>query len=171
MPLQTVHIGPMQAIYVGDYSDSVTPLTQILTPTTNTQRVLYNIQESFEFVANNSLPSGVATISADLQFLSDDANVIKLANGNWLDAANEDTPSTFARYTILLVYPDEEAPSSILIPLCYTQKNVDLSYAKNSPTTTPLRFVFQDRDITTNLYYKRTLADLETILGPRNPFA
>lgn len=169
MPLTDIHIGPFAAIYIGDAASSMQVLEQLSSIPTDVQRVSYNVTQQFEYVINSSVQNGPATVTANLRFLSDDSNVIKIANGNWIDAAYDDTPSEFKEYTLLLVHPDTEAPSSILIPICYTTKVVDLEYSKGSPTQTGIVFEYKNRNRFTPIYYKRTAQELSDILGVRSP--
>ncbi len=169
MPLDVLHIGPFAAIYVGVYGATSTPLTQFTISTTGSHKVSYNVPEAFSFWDSNSIQSGPASIRADLTFLSDDPNTVRLANGNWITETYADQASSFSKYVLLLIHPDDEAESSILIPQCYTVKNLALDNTKSAPTTVPLAFTFQDVNRFNKLYYKRSAAALATILGAASP--
>lgn len=172
MPIHDVHIGPFQSVYVGLASglDS-SPLVQLTSLTTSGHRVSTNQPEAFNYVAGNSLQSGPVSITVNLTFINDDDNIWKLANGNFTDAAYQDSASQYEKLMLLLVHPDEDANSSILIPTCYVQKNIATSFEKSAPTVVPLTFYWQALNrFTPPLYFKRTVDELDTILGIRSPF-
>lgn len=169
MPLNSLHIGPFASVYVGLCSPATDVLTQLTGVTTGAHRVVVNIPEAFNYDAQNSLQSGPAQLTASLTFLSDDPQAWRLAYGNFLNAAFQDTASQFVRLTLLLVHPDETAESSFLFPLCYAQKSITTDWSKTGPTTIPLTFTWQDTNRFDTLYYKRTAAQLASILGARTP--
>lgn len=168
MPLLDVHIGPFSAVYVG-LATGVDVLTQLTGVTTGANRVSVNIPETFNYSLNNSLQSGPVQIKADLTFLSDDPDAWRLAYGNWLTASYEDSSSQFVTLTLLMIHPDEDSESSVLIPVCYALKSIQSDYSKTSATTLGVSFVWQDLNRYNVIYYKRSASDLATILGPRSP--
>lgn len=168
MSLTNVHIGPFAAVYVGLANDTDV-LTELTGLTTDAHRVAVDIPETFNYSVLNSLQSGPLTIQVNLTFLSDDPQGWRLAYGNFLDAAFQDSASQFELLTVLLVHPDQSAESSFLIPQCYARKTINTNWAKNAPTVLPLQLGWQDLNRFNNVYYKRTPDYLATILGPRSP--
>lgn len=168
MASDTVHVGPFSAVYVGVFGASDV-LTQITIDTTDVQTIEWEMPEVVNYFLRNSVQTGPQRIAASLTFLSDDPNVVKLANGNFVTTTNQDDASTFAKYVLLLIHTDEEAESSILIPECYTLKSLRYSNSKNDATKTPLTFQWVEPDKDTKIYYKRSASDLASILGARSP--
>lgn len=167
MPSQSFHVGPFTNIYIG-ISTASGVLTELTSVTTGETVMTYNIPQAYNFALNNMIQSGPHSISLTLRFLSDDPEVVKLAMGNFF-SDNQDDPSAFLQYTLLLAHPDTEAESSILLPRCYTNKTVNLNWAKTNVTSIPLTFECLDRNRFNVLYYKDTLDNLSAILGSRSP--
>jgi hypothetical protein len=173
MPSVTLHVGTFASVYIGQYMASGVPLTELTSLTTGEERVVFSQPEAFSYWTGNSLQSGPASIRVDLTFLSDDPNIVRLAEGNWLTAPNPDDPSSYAQYTLLLVHPDDTSDASFLIPQCYTLKNLNLNYSKTAPTVLPLTFVYQSVSRYKQIYYKDTVDNLVielANLGIPSPF-
>lgn len=86
-----------------------------------------------------------------------------------VSAVTKDEGSTFAQYTLLLVSADDTAESSILIPKCYTIKDMGLNKDKKDPTKLDLQFVAINKNRFKKLFYMRPVDDLVTLLGIRSP--
>lgn len=172
MPNIDLHIGPFASAYVGLASgDSVDVLTQLTGLTTSSQKVTINQPEAFSFYNLNTLQSGPQVISVALTFLSDDPQAVRLTMGNFFDAPTEDTPNQQKKLMLLLIHPDETAESSFLIPTCIAQKGLTTNWEKNAPTVVPVTFFWQAINrFNPQFFYKRSVADLDTILGIRSPF-
>lgn len=168
MPVSNITVAPISAIYVGDAS-GMDPLTQISVNTTTGQSMTYRIGEEFLDAVGNSVQNGRAELTIDVTFFGNDETVIKLANGLALDATNAYDPSTFAKYTILLVHPDETKKSSILIPECYTLKRIGLNFNKDKVSVVPITFFTTNRNRFIQLFYLDTPGALATILDGRSP--
>lgn len=170
MPSNNLHVGPFAAAYVGLATDSaiLTPLSGL---TTDACKISIAQAETFNYSLGNSLQSGPINLNISLTFLSDDPQAVRLAAGNFVSTANEDDPATYPTLTLLLVHPDETGESSFLIPVCYVEKNLSLGFDKKNPTVTPLVFHWQQVNrYNPQIFYKRTAAELGTLLGPRSPF-
>lgn len=172
MPILPLHVGPFEAIFVGLGSglDSA-QLSQLTSLTTGPQIVELDLPETFNYSANNSLQSGAVILRATLTFLSDDSDIVKLASGNFIDAAESDSPSQQVKLMVLLLHPKINEDSSILIPTCYVQKTLKTNYQKNAATEIPLTFYWQQINrFRPQMYYRRTPDDLKVILGARSPY-
>lgn len=171
MPLSTLHIGPFAACYVGLASglDSA-PLIQLTGLTTGAHKVTLDTPEVFNYSAQNSLQAGPVSLNASITFLSDDPQAWRLAAGNFLNAAGQDTPASFVKLMVCLIHPDDTAESSFLFPTCYARKTLPSEWSKSAPTVLPVTFVWQDTSRYNGLYYKRTPTQLQTLMGSRSPF-
>lgn len=168
MPLQSVRIGPLAAVYIGVYGASDV-LTELKVQTTGEEILVVDLPEEFLFATGNTIQSGPKSASCAIEFLKDDPDIVKLAAGNWITTQYQDAPSTFSQYVLLLVHPDYEEETCVLLPRCNTRKITRINWAKTKATTTALQFSHLDPDDNTQVHYKRTLSDLVTILGARSP--
>lgn len=108
-------------------------------------------------------------ITLRVSFYGDDEILIKIARGLALTATNKDDPSTFAQYVLLLIHPNDEEQSSLLLPKCYTIKRMELNYQKDAATKLDIEFVALNRNRFTRLYYMDTADNLAAVLGSRSP--
>lgn len=82
---------------------------------------------------------------------------------------DKDDGSSFAQYVLLLIHPNDEERSSILLPKCYTIKRMELNYQKDQATQLSIEFVANNRNRFAQLYYMDTADNLATVLGARSP--
>jgi hypothetical protein len=165
----TLTIGPFTAIWVGD-ADDTDVLERINLERTGGGTLTYSTPEAYLDCVNNTVQAGRAALQVTLRFASTDAEAIKLAMGNLLSATNADDPSAFAQYAVVLLHPDTTRRESIYIPRCWTKKELNLGYTKNDITSTPIQFQATNRDRFTQLFYRRTKAEIATLLDTRSPF-
>lgn len=163
-------IGPVSAIYVGDFA-GVTALTQIPCTLTQGGRFLFEIPEQFEQQEQNSVQSGPFQLTYELTFFPC-PEAERMANGNPIGAANIHTPSGFAKYSILFLAADEDAAESVYVPVCYAKKRYAKGRQKTDTTSVPLIFTWQGRNrfATPLPYYEDTAANLVSVMGLRSPF-
>ena len=157
MPSQVIHCAPFSNIYIGDVGGG--NYTQLSVSTTQEQRVTWGFQEAFSFALENSAQVGSQSITADLVFLSDDETISILAKGNLPGDSLSDPPG-FSKMSLLMIHPDFESNSSILIPECYVIKNLVTNYSKTQASVIPLRFFWQQRDLGTDIFTRDTADNL-----------
>lgn len=161
-------VGPFEKVYVGTSTGS-SVLTEITDTGTGPGILQDFIPEQYENARDNSVQSGNRQVTFGCTFLGDDDILINLSRGLAIDSAYKDAPSTFEKYSLLLIHPDYDKRSSIYIPVCYTLKKMDLNYDKLKVTEDGINFVFTNRNRFKQGYYMRTLDELVTIMDVRSP--
>lgn len=171
MPAQVPNFGPFSAVYIGDAPPAVGVLSSLLETRTKGSHFKYTVPETFVPVLGKTVQSDLATLDFALTFYSFDDTVMKLAMGNPVQAGgiNRDDPSQFAQYTLLLLSANELDTTSVLIPVCWTVKNLDQNREKNTVGEMRIEFRAQNRNRFVQLYRQDTYANLATILGARSP--
>ncbi len=180
MPSNVVKIGPFSAIYIDDYAG-----TGILTKMTDIDTGPYvlvdEIPEQVEPVAGyNSVQAGLRKVSVTMAFYGESQILINLSRGLLVNEVSGYVGSPFNQYTLLLADADETATTSVLIPRCYTVKNMGINKEKTAPTKINYTFIATDRNRfvqipiigTSNsvpLMYMDTLDNIATALGGRSP--
>lgn len=167
MSSQSITVGPIVAMYVGD-STGMDVLTPIMEARTGGISFNYNIGEDFLDVVGNSVQSSRASLQTNVTFFGNDPTIVKLANGLSLSATNSYDPSTFNLYEVLMLSADPTKPS-ILIPNCYTLKKINLNFDKDKLSVVPVTFFATNRNRFTQLFYLDTQEVLAGILGGRSP--
>lgn len=163
-------IGPFAAVYIGDASSG-----SVLVPiqTTRTQGATLNesVPGQFLDVAGCEVQADRHKVEITLNFLGDDPLVTKVARGMSTTASAEDGTPDFTKYTLLCVFPDEDANHSYLFPSVYTHRTFNQTYSKSQASVLSITFACENRDRTTALFYKGNLAYIITkIAGGRSPF-
>lgn len=172
MSLNVPNIGPFRSVWIA--KAGVFSWLQISDTTTDKNTFDFNIPQAFNFKHKKFIQAGPPTLKVHIDFLSDDPFVSRLAMGNWQDTAFIDTPSTFTQYSLLCVHPNATSPSSLWIPACETQKSLNELFSKTEATTQALDFTFTalsrfaDAVSGYEIYYKRTVAELQSIV-PNSP--
>lgn len=171
MPNQVELIGPFAGVYVGDAAPSVNVLQQVTTTRTEGGDFTYTVPETFVPVLGNSVQNGEARLDFNLTFYGFDDLIMKLAMGNSVESlgVGRDDPSSFAKYTVLLLDFDENSTRSLYIPECYTLKKMQQPRSKTAFGKMRIDFTFLNRNRFNPLYYMDTAANLATLLGGRSP--
>lgn len=163
MPRSRITFGPFAAIYVGDFGSS-NPLIRVSSQRCKGTRFLYECPQQYEPLLGGPIQSGEAKLQFDLSFYGIDQIIMNMAMGNVIETpAAEDAPSSFAKYTILLLARDKTATDSFLIPVCWTQKRVGLNYEKTAPREIAINFEVENRNRFVQLYYKGSLSTLKSV--------
>lgn len=172
MPTQTIEISPFASIYVGAAPPGGGTLIQVNSKRTKGSILEFDIPEEFQEVAENSVQTGRTSLSVAFRFMGRDSQTTALACGNAVNATPPDQPSQFAKYTVLIVDPDELSNTSIFIPECYTRKSFKFNKDKNAATETPVTFVWVERNRFNRSFYQDDLAALLALpaMSGRSPF-
>lgn len=172
MPYPNLSIGPYVSAYAGDASPSVAVLTQLISTRTEGSDLDYGMEEAYVDVADNSIQIGRALLNFNLTFYGfDDETIMKLAMGNSVEdlGVEIDDPSSFQKYTLLLLDSDPDSPTSTLIPECYTLKRLRQPRRKQSIAQMRIDFTSTNRNRFIQLFRQGTYTELATILGARSP--
>lgn len=169
MPIKRVPFGPISALYVGDAS-SEDALTRMLEK--RTKGTFLQAEPILQYVAcrKSYIQADLDTLSFSLTFMAESDNVIKIARGLPLSETDIDAPSTNAKYTILVIGPEPLSKRNYLFLSCQNTAPFTDNFEKLQVVNKPIIFQCADRDRNNRLFYRRTTADLKTILGDRSPF-
>ena len=172
MPAKSITFGPFSGVFVGPAPPGSGPLTQITAKRTEGGFLSYILPELWVNSFGNSIPNGEAELQFDITFYGAGEQAMRLAMGNPLTTASQDDTPQFAKYTMLLTVPEENEPESILIPVCYSLKQLRLNREKKTPTKIKVTFLWRDRNPHIKLYKKDTVANLllEPEMTGRSPF-
>ena len=169
-------IGPFESVYIC-LAGSPSSFIQLSAVTTNDNTFDEITPQVFVYATKSDKQAGPITVKLHLEFLSDDPVISRLANGNWENTPWIDTPASFLQYGVLCIHPDYDSESSLYIPYCETQKGLNEVFSKERTTNQVLDFTWfalsRFADPVTGLqpYYKRTVAELATLIGPYFPIS
>lgn len=172
MPPPKITIGPFVAIWVGKADDSAV-LSRVNLQTTAGGTVRKVTPGTYVDCLDNEIQSGRVLIEVGIKFGETDHRAVKLAMGSYLDAAQQDDPSGFAVYSVVLLHHDVNVQESIYLPRVMTKKDWLLNKSKRDLSITPVNFyaTHRNRFIEPYRLYKRTRAEIHTLLGSRSPFS
>lgn len=151
-------------MYIGDANSDA-----VLTP-------LYNQREdgiflknptpsNFEPAINGSIQSDWVTVALNLTFLTIDANVMKISNGQSLSDSNPYGPTTFNQYTLLFIHPNNNSLLNIYIPVCEVDVENIFNWQKTDASKSPIVFKWKVR----NRFATVTAPDASLGAFPVNP--
>lgn len=156
-------------MYVGSAVATGTPLTQLTSADTGDYVITYQAPRSkFLRAANGYIITDFAKLTLTIAFIGDNAETVKLAMGNLLTTVQQDQPPGNVTYSIFLL-DSLHAGSSIWIPKCQSIGGFSETRSKKNQTQIALTFSWEDRDNQVNLFYKRTNANLITLMGLQSP--
>ena len=169
MPLISVPIGPIRAFYVGIYGDS-SVLTRIFDIRTGGNELAETLPSDPLPVLNyGSIQADLHKVETTITFNSVSDTIIRMARGLALSADIND-PMGQSEYAILMLCGNFSKKESYYLPRVITDKNNTINRSKTTATASAIRYYINDRDVTVDLHYQGTAAELKVIMGSRSPY-
>ena len=169
MSLISVIIGPWSNIYVGDYTDT-NVLTEITDLTTGPSELYEGFEDQFFPGLGKQLQIGTFQSTVPFVFYDgNDINVHNLARGLSMANTNINTPPENTLYTLLLIGPNTDLQTSVLISPCRTKRDKKVSRAKTSASSVALLFTAENQSRYSGIITYGTPDELSTVLGIRSP--
>ena len=182
MPTQFVPIGALSGVYVGNAGSSQ-KLVRLGANRSTGSKFKSAVEQRYLPVIQEPAQVGDATLSFALTFVPDFLDptffiqgvwsnlVMRLAKGNSLEGSvADDAASTFQRFSILMLGPDEDSLHNYWVPVCWSDKEMNTNFDKDRMSITPINFMWQNRNAKVQPYRSGTKAQLITIIGSRSPF-
>ncbi len=165
MPLQNTPIGPFAALYVG-LTGQASALTQVNSVRTNGGTVREALPSEYVVSIDGPIQVGNHTAGVTLEFLSTADETTCLVRGLPL-GSNINNPMGQTQYALLLVAA--AGSDNYYFPKVRTEKTYERSYNKRAPTSTVIVFTAEKRDVTQQIIYKGTLAQVASAMGAQFP--
>lgn len=165
MPLQNTPIGPFAALYVG-LTGQASALTQVNSIRTNGADLSEGLPSEYVVSIDGPIQVGNHVASVTLEFLGTADETTCLVKGLPLGS---DINSYMAQSQYALLLVTGEGSDNYYFPKVRTERTYRRSYNKRAATTTAIVFTAENRDVTTPIIYKGTLALMASAAGAQYP--
>ncbi len=168
MPKLSPPIGPISAAYIG-LTGQASALTQLTSVRTNGASFTENLPSEYVVSQGNTVQNGNHSVSFVLTFLGKEDEVVKLCRGLSPFATDINAPPAQTRYALMVLGAFPNLGGCYYFPDIWTNKSVELSFSKGSPTTTVVTFSCENRDVTVPLFYEGPLSTMALYASGQYP--